>query len=457
MKKLIVICLFLIVLISFAQAQDSLKYSKQQVAGDIALLISSAADIHPNLYHDISRQQLTNKIDSLVKTLPDSLSDLTAYRTFAEATAFINEGHTGINIPKLIRAQRKAGVFKTIPLQAVDFNGHYFLANIISPNLNLKGIKVTVINGKTSADIFKQMMALRGGLPAFRKASVIANFRIYLAALGITQPYLIDYIDQQSQKQQVEVTGITESEYVAATTVVKDTKNYTFNIVNNAYGYLNFKWMDNYDGFKRFCDSVFRVMDEQDIHKLIIDLRENGGGNSALGRLLLDYITITPYRMAGESERKVSQGFKDHIMANKNLYGNNYDDLLKMPNGAFLKIGNDDFYKPEDRKYRYKGKVCFLIGSNTFSSANMLSATIKDFKLATLIGEPTGEPGNDYGELCDIKLPQTGFIAFTSTTLWVRPNNDKTDNKPIYPDYIVQKSPSGDDNVLKFAVGWLAK
>src|ERR1700742_1881982 len=122
MKKLTVFCLLLATMISFCYAQDSLKYSKKQVAADINLFMTSAADIHPNLYHDISKQQLANKVDSLIKTLPDSLSELRTYRAFAEATAFINEGHTGINVPKAIRAQRKAGTFKSIPLQVTDYN-----------------------------------------------------------------------------------------------------------------------------------------------------------------------------------------------------------------------------------------------------------------------------------------------------------------------------------------------
>lgn len=217
--------------------------------------------------------------------------------------------------------------------------------------------------------------------------------------------------------------------------------------------------MYDYDRFVVFCDSIFKSINQQHITKLIIDLRENGGGNSALGRYLLDYVTNTPYRMAGNSERKVSAQFKEFINKpeNKPIYGNDYDEYLKMQIGTYWQVGNDELWKPASHVNKFKGKVCFLIGPYTFSSANMLSATIKDFKLATLIGEPTGEAGNDYGELCNIELPQTGWIAFTSTTAWVRPNNDKTNPNPIFPDYLVEKSQSNEDNVLKFAMKWLNK
>ena len=64
-------------------------------------------------------------------------------------------------------------------------------------------------------------------------------------------------------------------------------------------------------------------------------------------------------------------------------------------------------------RLRYSGNICVLTGSNTFSSANMLANAIKDYKLAILIGEATGEAPNDYGELYWIKLPNTGLTFYT--------------------------------------------
>ena len=456
MKPLIICTLFFTVLLNFAFAQDTLKYSRAQVAADITVFISNASDIHPNLYHDISKDGLKAKTDSLVKTLPDSLTDLQTYRAFAEATAFINEGHTGVNIPKQLRAQRKSGLFMAIPLQVTDFEGKYLTANLLAPDNKLNGIKITGINGVPSLQLFNSIMTMRGGLPSFRKVSALTNFRFYMATIGIKQPYVINYIGPDKKAHTVTVNDMSEKDYLAALSKPTVAPSFTFNVGKDGIGYLNFRSMDNYDGFTKFCDSVFEVADNQHINKLVVDLRENGGGNSQLGWYLLNKITTTPFRMAGESGRKVSRQFKDHIIANKAIYGAD-NVLLSQPTGSFYKIGDTALYKPTDISHPFKGKVCFLIGPRTFSSANMLAATVKDFKLATLIGEPTGEPGNDYGELCDIKLPNTGFLAFTSTTIWVRPNNDKKDNNPILPDYAVKRSTTGHDNVLQFAEKWLGK
>ncbi|RKR80256.1 peptidase S41-like protein [Mucilaginibacter gracilis] len=456
MEKIFTLLMLFILSGTIVRAQDSLMFSKKQVADDIAFFMKSAADIHPNLYHDISAEQLVVKVDSLIKVLPDSLSVLRAYRAFAEVTAFINEGHTGINMPKQMRQQLKAGTFKTVPLQVTGYDGKYFIANLLAPGNSLKGIKILAVNGEAAEHIFKRITALKGGLQSFRKVSAVNSFRLYLPIIGITQPYLINYIGENNVKGMVSVNAISESEYNTSIAKPNNTQPYTFTVKDDLYGYLNFKSMVSYNGFKRFCDSVFEVLDHKHIDKLVVDLRENGGGNSQLGWYLLNYITDKPFRMAGESERKVSQQFRTYIEANRDIYASQYTDFLKLPNGAFFKIGSTELDKPMDLKYKFKGKACFLIGPYTFSSANMLSAAIKDFKLATLIGEPTGEPGNDYGELCNINLPQTGLSGFTSTTMWVRPNNNKLDTQPILPDYAVSNTaPGNTDAVLLTAVKWL--
>jgi hypothetical protein len=87
----------------------------------------------------------------------------------------------------------------------------------------------------------------------------------------------------------------------------------------------------------------------------------------------------------------------------------------------------------------------------------MLAAAVKDYHLFTLMGEATGEAANHYGELCTIKLPNTGLLAFTSTTMWGRPNGNANDNGPIEPDYLVKCTNTTGDHVLDYAMKWLNK
>ncbi len=284
MKFAILIQVLLFLSLQKLKAQNSVSYSKMQVVEDISYLFKNAEDIHPNLYHSISHLQLKKRIDSLINTLPDSLSTLMAYRIFSIATAYINEGHTGVNLPPELKKKINAGSFQSIPLEVTDYTDKLYYANIISTNSNIQNIRVVTINGQSSESIFQQIVALKGGLPSFKQVSSIKYFRFYLTVIGITQPYKIEYMDSSNVKMTTVVNSISESNYFAAIVKPLNITPYTFTIKNNTYGYLNFKSMYNYDGFVKFCDSVFNTLNVKGIQKLIVDLRENGGGNSALGR-----------------------------------------------------------------------------------------------------------------------------------------------------------------------------
>jgi hypothetical protein len=56
----------------------------------------------------------------------------------------------------------------------------------------------------------------------------------------------------------------------------------------------------------------------------------------------------------------------------------------------------------------------------------MLTNSIKDYQLATLIGESTAEPGNDFGEIVSFMLPNTRIIATTALKMFTRANGDDT-------------------------------
>jgi C-terminal processing protease CtpA/Prc len=233
--------------------------------------------------------------------------------------------------------------------------------------------------------------------------------------------------------------------------------SYEFSRIENNIGYLNFRSMTDPREFDYFIDSVFNGIKVNPVNALIIDLRRNGGGNSALGDRLLSHITTKKYRMAGGMKWKISQQYKDHynslpeemrFLRGKELEKN----YMKGKNGKFIEEMSE-LVTPKERANRYNGNVYFLIGPNTYSSANMLANAVKDFQLATLIGEPTGECPNDYGELINLKLPNTGITFFTSTRQYIRANGDANDRSPVLPDHFIKDDPATPaDEVLEFTV-----
>jgi C-terminal processing protease CtpA/Prc len=307
-----------------------------------------------------------------------------------------------------------------------------------------------------------------GGLQSWREQQVIPDLIAQLYLHGIRAPYTVTY-KRGTEVYTTPVKALKLHELQAQIAALR--KNappapkplpFSFVRMDKNIGYINFTNMRSpVDTFRKFLNETFSDIKQNGLRGLVIDLRQNGGGNSMLGYALLHYITDKSFRMAGGGLWKVSREYKSY-MQTKGLDTGKLNTVTKqylaMDNGKVKDIKPSKPQKTGKNNLRYKGNVVVLIGPKTFSSANMTANTIQDYKLATLIGEATGEPANDYGELYDSRLPHTGFQFVTSSKMFIRANGNKEDKNPVLPDITVEQNPDSDrDNVLDFAIQWLKR
>jgi len=114
---------------------------------------------------------------------------------------------------------------------------------------------------------------------------------------------------------------------------------------------------------KDFYARLFAFIDAQEVEKLIYDVRLNGGGN-------------------------------------------NYNNIY------FIK---GIMARP---KLNTEGNFFFVIGRNTFSACQNLTNDVETYTEAILIGEPTSENKNFYGDTKLVQLPNSGIKAYLSYAWW---------------------------------------
>jgi C-terminal processing protease CtpA/Prc len=182
---------------------------------------------------------------------------------------------------------------------------------------------------------------------------------------------------------------------------------------------------------------TFKTIREEKIKKLIIDIRYNSGGNSSLNDLLIPYLSRRKYRQSSGRYLKVSPSMKEAMRKDSvyiQAFGADFvADYLAREDGTSvesLDVAPSRRRRPE---YCYKGRHCVLIGPKTFSSANFLADAIATYKLSTLIGQPTGELTNDFGEQIEIPLPKTGVILKVSTAYDIGADGNPLRKMPVQP------------------------
>ncbi len=152
--------------------------------------------------------------------------------------------------------------------------------------------------------------------------------------------------------------------------------------------------------------------------KVIIDVRDNPGGNSLACEKLLSAMDM--------SVPNYGVYVRYSALANKK-YG------INAPTEGF------EHQKP-DKNTAQKNeniKLAILMNENTYSSATMLAVYVKDGELGTLIGRPSSNAPSCYGDISYYKLPNSKIDLTISVKKFLRPDTE-ADQSILIPDIVTE-------------------
>ncbi|HJV18574.1 MAG TPA: S41 family peptidase [Sediminibacterium sp.] len=437
------------------------RISVEDMRSDIIFWQQIMEESHVNLYHSISRDSLELLGTQLLAPYKDSLTHAEAVLLIGRLAAALDEGHIGLPSCSISDSLYSNAIRFPYLLKSVT-DGEWIVDREISYSPQLEqDSRIIEVNGIPVGQLNKRFRNYFGGMESWRKQQIGNNVRKLVFLEGIQAPYRIKAITQDNQNISLQVQGfdkqVADSMNKRFAAGIKRNEPYTYRLLPEGIAYINYRQMVSPAStpFDSFLHRSFTDIKLHQAKGLIIDLRENGGGNSQLGELLLNYFNTKPYRLSAGMKWKVSMHYKTYIQLMKEKYnGGTAGFYQSMKNGEIFSFNNSELKKNNLKPLVFEGPVAVLIGPNTFSSANMLADGIKAFQLATVIGEPTGEPGNDFGEMFHFMLPRTQIIARASTKLFKRANGDEKNFNPILPDILVY-AVAGKDAVMETAIRFI--
>lgn len=187
-----------------------------------------------------------------------------------------------------------------------------------------------------------------------------------------------------------------------------------------------------YEGsFATAFEDFFERVSSDRARGLIVDLRDNDGGSTAVADLLLSRLTERSYRFTSEKRWRVSAPMKERFEAVVTPEALAYRNS---PTGS-TSIERFEPRPPPAVRHRFNGPTVFLIGPGTLSAAMMLADAVQTYRLAFLVGEPTSTPPNFFGETYSYAMPHSGLSATISTALFGRANGDLESEQTVQPDF----------------------
>jgi C-terminal processing protease CtpA/Prc len=149
-----------------------------------------------------------------------------------------------------------------------------------------------------------------------------------------------------------------------------------------------------------FFSNSFSKINEKEIQHLIIDLRDNGGGNPRLATEFLRYLiptTFVPIAYSQSESQEVTTVSKVRNPQNFRIS----KSALKCDEGKLI-IRNRGLYKKHTpRGNIFSGKIYFLMNAKCASATTIFLALAHYYKLGLFIGE---DPGGNYEYVCGHQL-----------------------------------------------------
>lgn len=434
MKNILV---FLIVITSFnLKAQEhKIKYDSiiaiKDLKKDLDEWFSWVHKTHPDLSHRIKDMDAFYKsYDSIKDDIKEPMSVLDFSRKISVLNQIFSDGHMAIgasSVEYFYDFLENGGVL--FPFEVVFHKNNLLIKSDLgttTPN-KYSSYRITKINGVKIEIILEDLLMRIGGDSETQQKAILSRSfsRSFHYLYGEVKKFDIQY-EANDHTNILNVYGVNKKpRYYKIDEDFND--NYKFEVIDKKNAVLTvgaFYWK-NREQYFDFMKDAFKTLKEKEIEHLIIDIRENGGGDDEYWMDgILKYIANKPYKWGSEFKVKVLAEHRDE------------GEVI-----GSVKTGNLDKIIPVDKTtpFKFNGKVSILIGPFSYSSSILFANTVQDYGFGTLIGENTGGKSTQTGGLQIMVLKNSKLKVYSPRFILERPNGSKSDESVI-PDKIINYS-----------------
>jgi hypothetical protein len=323
---------------------------------------------HKNLFHTVSREQFDQAVADLDEAIP-TLARHQIIVGLSQITARVGDGHTGVHLP---------ADFRRYPIALFWFGNELRVTAAIKEQEEALGTRVVKIGDLGMNEVQARVARcfpsaenenawyVLGTSPAFLLRPEV------LHALGVVPEVdraKFTFENDEGRQitlelQAVPQDGSLQERLVRVAPLEPLTRQrreerfwFTW-LPESKTVYTSFR---GYDPLGSKAGELFRFLDDNPVDRLVIDMRQNGGGDFFKGR------------------KHLIEPLKDRPGLNQ------------------------------------PGKLFVIIGRQTFSAAMVNAIDFRKQTNALLVGEPAGERPNSYSENDEMTLPNSGVVVSYST------------------------------------------
>jgi hypothetical protein len=403
---LYIVLIIVMTIFAFPQNLDRSKW-----IDDIEQYQKGIETLHINPFSKISKEKFENEVNSLKREL-NNLSDFEIIIELMKITRKIGDGHTAVSL----RGQD----VKFFPLEVMNFGDEWRIVKIDNSYKEFLGYKLIGINGFSIDEVINKMQNVvpyvENSQSQITRISDYINISEFLYGLGI-----IDSVSEASftfqhddgAKISFAINSVNRDYYL---------DNSNFNqfelihpniekpekpeldyfwfapVMNTEALYIKFKSYPEYSKMDEICKSIYQYIENNKVKQVIIDMRNNGGGDYFVGVLLAFYLNLC--------------------------------DTIEWENGVYV-----------------------ISDKEVFSAATVNVIQYRQMLNAKIIGEPTGSNPKGYQDMDEFVLNNSKLII-TYSKRFFKFTEENTDG--VIPDVLIDYNwddyYNGKDNMLEWII-----
>lgn len=360
-----------------------LSLTRERWREDLQYLARELPQKHKNAFHRISREQFERAVAELDSKIP-TLQDSDIVMEMSHIVAMIGDGHTNLGWH---------GLFPRVPLRLFWFGKELRVIETVGAYSKALGTRVVKIGGVDIREAYRrdQPYISQGETLEFILNANAQNmiYPAHLHTLGLapdTTHALYTFEDDRGKRFTLDLKAIPLEEHLNWLDAAKKKALYVERpdeplwykyLPETQTLYFNFNGYPRRRAFSKFSQELFDFIDHQRVNKLIVDMRQNGGGDFSRGREFI------------------------------------ISKLKQRP--SIIK----------------RGHLFVIIGRRTFSAGMVNAADFRSEMQAIIVGEPTGQRPNSYSENRGFSLPNSHLDVSYSTQYY---KFQETDTPGLIPD-----------------------
>jgi len=443
---------------------------------DFAALYAGLANAHYDLYAHRSKAEYDRLFEEMLADLDSPLTHHEAEVSFQRFVAYGNVAHARIGYDRASYDEYREQGGKVLPVYLRIIDGRSWVEANYSGNRALEaGSEIVAINGTPMSDWLERTSRyLSADTPYIAHSLLEFQFPMYLwEEAGAIDTFSLEILGGDGQQRTIRVPALTVEEIAAHREAADpsfalDPAAREARMLDGDIAYLRpgpFYNVENPESpwdntaFVRFIDDAFAGFIDAGATALLIDLRQNPGGDNSFSDPMIAYFATEPFRFASSfrvrssaEARASNQARLDNNPGQTSgasvFYAERY---AAVPYGETFEYPIPEVQPREGR--RFDGRVYVLVDRHSFSNAVTTAAMVQDYGFGVIVGEKTSDMATTYGAMETFRLPNTGIVVGFPKAHIIRPSGE-LESDGVTPDLPIPSPivPTATDTVLEEAL-----